>query len=296
MGAGNKAGLVTTVCLTFDFDAVSIWVSTFKQVSASPVSRGEFGPRVGIPRLLELLRRKNVHATFFVPGHTAVSFPRQVLDIRESGHEIASHGYCHESPVVLSPPDEADILRRSVKKLQSVLGTTFQPVGYRSPAWDLSETSIVILEEQGFLYDSSLMADDFRPYRPRRGDRVDSEQFVAGAPSRMVEMPVAWELDDYPYFHWASKPMNTGLRSTDEVLAAWSAEFDYCNRNVPEGVFTLTNHPEIIGRGPRIVMLERLIDYMQSDRKVRFSTLSEAARSWDQRLPHQTPPAADTGK
>lgn len=271
---------MTTVCLTFDFDAVSIWVSTFKQTSASPVSRGEFGARVGVPRILDLLGRKRLKATFFVPGHTAVSFPEAVRRIRDDGHEIAAHGYCHESPVALSPQEEAELLRRSVVKLQSVLGSTFRPVGYRSPAWDLSESSIEILENEGFAYDSSLMADDFRPYRPRRGDRVDNESFLHGALASMLEMPVAWELDDYPYFHWSNKPLNPGLRSTDEVFSLWQAEFDYCHRHVPEGVFTLTNHPEIIGRGPRILMLERLIDYILGEGSVVFSTLAEAAGCW----------------
>jgi len=116
---------------------------------------------------------------------------------------------------------------------------------------------------------------------------VDSEQFLGGKPSRLVERPVAWELDDYPYFHWASKPLNSGLRSTSDVLQAWRDEFDYCHRHVHDGVFTLTNHPEIIGRGPRIQMLERLVDHMQAEKNVTFSTLSEAAQSWDQRLVKQ---------
>lgn len=273
---------MTTVCLTFDCDAVSIWVSTFKQTTASPISRGEFGVRVGLPRILDLLERKHIKATFFVPGHTAVSFPDVVRRIHERGHEIGAHGYCHESPVTLSPAEEAELLSRSVAKLQSVLGDAFRPVGYRSPAWDLSESSIAILETQGFLYDSSLMADDFRPYRPRRGDQVDSERFVPGLPARMVEMPVAWELDDYPYFHWSSRPLNPGLRNTDDVLSIWRAEFDYSRGHVPDGVFTLTNHPEIIGRGPRIQMLEKLIDHMQGDTSVVFSTLAEAARRWNE--------------
>lgn len=272
---------MTTVCLTFDFDAVSIWVSTFKQTSASPISRGEFGARVGLPRILDLLARRRVKATFFVPGHTAVSFPDLVRQIRAEGHEIGAHGYCHESPVNSSPTEEAELLSRSVAKLQTVLGDAFRPLGYRSPAWDLSESSIAILEAQGFLYDSSLMADDFRPYRPRRGDQVDSERFTPGTPSRMVEMPVAWELDDYPYFHWSSRPLNPGLRNTDDVLSIWREEFDYCRGHVPDGVFTLTNHPEIIGRGPRIQMLEKLIDHMQGDSGVVFSTLAEAARRWN---------------
>lgn len=275
---------MTTVCMTFDCDGVSIWVSTFNQISASPLSRGEFGPRVGLPRILDLLARKQVRATFFVPAHTAVSFPGEVLRIRDLGHEIASHGYCHESPVNLGPQDEAETLARSVQKLQSVLGPTFRPAGYRSPAWDLSSNTIAILESQGFLYDSSLMGDDFRPYRPRCGDQIDKERFVLGRNSRLVEFPVAWELDDYPYFHWASKPLNPALRSTAEVLNLWQAEFDYCHRHVPDGVFTLTNHPEIIGRGPRIEMLEQLLDHMRGTEGVNFRTLAEAATIWQSRL------------
>jgi peptidoglycan/xylan/chitin deacetylase (PgdA/CDA1 family) len=179
---------------------------------------------------------------------------------------------------------EAELLRRSVGKLQRVLGREFRPIGYRSPAWDLSSNSIALLEDQGFLYDSSLMADDFRPYRPRRGDQVDEERLTAGSPSSMLEMPVAWELDDYPYFHWSSKPLNPALRDTEEVYSLWRAEFDYCHRHVADGVFVLTNHPEIIGRGPRILMLERLIDHMLGSEGSAFMTLAQAARLWRGRV------------
>ena len=275
---------MTSVSLTFDCDAVSIWVSTFKQTTASPVSRGEYGVRVGLPRILGLLERKGIKATFFVQGHTAESFPDVIRRIRQDDHEIASHGYCHESPVGLSREQESELLLRSVARLRRVLGQDFRPLGYRSPAWDLSANSIAILQDQGFVYDSSLMADDFRPYRARRGDQVDEERFVTGEASNLVEMPVSWELDDYPYFHWSSKPLNPALRNTDEVFSLWRAEFDYCHRHVEDGVFTLTNHPEIIGRGPRILMLERLIDHMLGCEGVVFRTLADNAARWRARV------------
>jgi peptidoglycan/xylan/chitin deacetylase (PgdA/CDA1 family) len=269
---------MTTVCLTFDFDAVSIWVSTFKHTTASPVSRGEFGARVGIYRILDLLSRKGVMATFFVPGHTAANFPEPVHRILQERHEIAVHGYCHETPVGLSREEEFDLLERSIAKLRSTLGEGFYPVGYRSPAWDLSPHSIEFLERLGFRYDSSMMADDFRPYHPRRGDHLDHERFVRGPETRLIEFPVAWELDDYPYFHFMSKPINQGLRSTAEVLSIWREEFDYCHSEVADGVFTLTIHPEICGRGPRVQMLSQLIDHMRGHGGVRFSTLADEAR------------------
>lgn len=271
--------MTTTVCLTFDFDALSIWVSTFKQTTATPLSRGEYGARVGIGRILDLLAKHRVPATFFVPAHTAASFPGEVMAIAKEGHEIALHGYCHETPVSLTPDDERRQLRRSIDKLRKTLGAGYAPAGYRSPAWDLSNASIECLEEAGLIYDSSMMADDFRPYRPRKNDAVGEEGFRPGPAARLIEMPVAWELDDYPYFQFSTKPFNPGLRNPADVLAIWKGEFDYCHAEVEHGVFTLTTHPEIIGRGPRIRMLGELIAHMQAQRGVVFSTLADAARA-----------------
>lgn len=269
---------MTTVCLTFDFDAVALWVSTFKSTSPTPVSRGEFGANVGLPRVLKLLTEKKIKASFFVPAHTAASFPSQTRRIAEEGHEIALHGYCHETPVGLSRDQEADLLDRSIAKLRNVLGTDYTPKGYRSPSWDLTENSVEHLVERGLLYDSSMMADDFRPYRARMGDRVDEEAFRPGTPSSLIEIPVAWELDDFPYFTFLNKPLYSGLRNPDDVFQCWKSEFDYCHAHVPGGVFTLTMHPQIIGRGPRIRLLERLIGQMQQQTGVAFCTMAEVAQ------------------
>ena len=140
---------MTTVCLTFDFDAVSLWISTMKQTTATALSRGEFGALVGLPRVLDLLADKDVASTFFVPAHSAAAFPDCVTRIREQGHEIALHGYCHETPIGLTREQEADLLDRSIEKMRSVLGSDYAPKGYRSPAWDLSANSIDLLEERG---------------------------------------------------------------------------------------------------------------------------------------------------
>jgi len=265
---------MTTVCLSFDFDAFSIWQSTFKQLSPTPLSRGEFGAKVGLPRILAMLSRRNVEATFFTPAHTARTFPGAVKALVGSGHEVGVHGYLHESPVGLPEDEERDLLQRSIAVLEEVTGV--RPVGYRSPAWDLSDNSISILESLGLLYDSSLMAGDFHPYRPRKGDVMGDEKFTFGNESSILEFPVAWELDDYPYFQFMVKPMNQGLRRPDDVLAVWKGEFDAAHEE--NGVFTLTCHPEIIGRGPRVKMLESLINYVQSQDNVTFLTMGAAAR------------------
>ncbi|KQR77688.1 polysaccharide deacetylase family protein [Rhizobium sp. Leaf341] len=270
---------MSTVCLTFDFDAVSLWISSLKQTTANPLSRGEYGAAVGLPRVLRLLEEKKVKATFFVPAHTAVSFNRQALSILEAGHEIGVHGYCHETPIGLSRDAEASLLDRTMEKLRTALGSDFQPVGYRSPAWDLSADSIALLEERGFLYDSSLMADDYTPYWARRGFEVSEEIYTAGPKSRVVEIPVAWELDDFPHFMFLNKPMYQGMRTPAEVFELWKDEYDFAT-TIEEGVFTLTLHPQVIGRGPRIAMLSRLIDHMKATPGTTFSTVAEAALTW----------------
>lgn len=279
---------MTTVCLTFDFDSISLWVSTFKQTTATPVSRGEFSANVGILRVLALLEKAEIKATFFVPAHTASTYPAQTKRIVAGGHEIGVHGYCHEAPVGLTRELEADLLDRAIKKLRGVLGEDFKPRGYRSPAWDLSTSSVELLLERGFLYDSSMMADDFRPYRARRNDSVDEHGFYPGPLTRLVEMPVAWELDDFAYFSFLNRPLFSALRSPDDVYQCWKGEFDYCHKQVDDGVFTLTMHPEIIGRGPRIEMLGRLIEHMKTSSGVRFSTLADEAQRRDAELPLPT--------
>ncbi|MDP2737247.1 MAG: polysaccharide deacetylase [Pseudorhodobacter sp.] len=276
---------MTTVCLSFDFDAVSLWVSSFRQTTATPVSRGEYGANVGLGRVLGLLRDKGVKATFFVPAHTAASFPEQTRRILAEGHEIGVHGYCHESPVGVEPDEEARLLDAAIAKLRGVLGNEFRPVGYRSPAWDLSSHSVALLNARGFLYDSSMMADDFTPYRARQGDRVDEHLFVPGPVTAMVEMPVAWELDDFPYFAFTNRPLFGGMHTPEHVFTCWKAEFDFCHAQVPDGVFTLTMHPQVIGRGPRIEMLSRLIDHMMAQPGVRFQTLESEARRQHEKLP-----------
>lgn len=279
---------MTTVCLSFDFDAVSLWIGSFRQTSATPVSRGEYGANVGLGRVLGLLADKGVKATFFVPAHTAASYPDQTRRILAEGHEVGAHGFCHESPVGLAPEDEARLLDRSIASMQGVLGGDFRPFGYRSPAWDLSSASVEILSTRGFLYDSSMMADDFTPYRARKGDRVDEDLFAPGPVTPLIEMPVAWELDDFPYFTFTNRPLFGGMHSPDHVFSCWKAEFDYCHAHVPGGVFTLTMHPQVIGRGPRIEMLSRLIDYMQARPGVAFRTLEDEARRQHARLPLPT--------
>lgn len=268
----------TTVCLTFDFDAISVWINDFKTVAPGPISRGEFGARAGVHRILDMLERQGVPATFFVPGHTVDHFTADVLKIKQAGHEIAGHGYLHEGPEALTRDEEVAVLEKSERCFERMLG--LRPRGYRAPSWEPGPHTIALLAERGYVYDSSLMAEDYRPYRPRLGDVVELDgTYSQGKPGPIVELPVAYELDDFPYFNLVSNTPLRGLRNPDDVFAIWLGEFEYCHASVEDGIYVLTMHPQVIGRGPRIAMLERLVAKLKGRSGVTFSTMIDAARA-----------------
>lgn len=271
------------VCLSFDFDGMSVWTGSFQTKSPSTLSRGEFG-KVGAQRILDVLSRYQIPASWFIPGHTAETFPDSVQRIVDAGHEIGHHGYCHENPRSLSPEEERRILERGIACLQRVTGKV--PIGYRSPAADVSPVTLSLLLEYGFAYDSSMMADDFTPYYCRIGDEMRTDEpYLFGKEVDVLELPLDWSLDDWPYFnlHWPTK--HVGLRTPDEVSQIWTADFDFLYDRIGEGVFTLTMHPQVIGRGHRILMLEKLIDYMKGHAGVTFQTMGQVATEWKQAHP-----------
>jgi peptidoglycan/xylan/chitin deacetylase (PgdA/CDA1 family) len=267
-----------SVCLSFDFDAISLWIGGFRATSLSAISRGEFG-RVGAERLLTMLREWDIRSTWFVPGHSAETYPQIIEHIVADGHEIGNHGYLHSHPK--SPEDEEAILDRGNEVLTRMTGT--QPVGYRSPGAGLSYHMVELLLKRGFLYDSSLMGDDFTPYYLRAADVASNDgPYVFGKPIDVVEIPFTWGLDDFPAFEYVTSRagIQQGLSSPSAVYEIWAGDFDYLYSRMDEGVYTLTMHPQVIGRGHRLLMLERLVKHIRSHRGVEFSTMSAIALAW----------------
>jgi peptidoglycan/xylan/chitin deacetylase (PgdA/CDA1 family) len=267
------------VALTFDFDGLSSYISLGAR-TPTMLSRGEFSP-IGVERILALLEQHDAPATFFVPGHTALLFSELVREIDRRGHEIAHHGFVHENPTTLSPEEEERALDRGTEALERITGRA--PTGYRSPAWDLSAHSVALLVDRGFSYESSMMGSDYEPYWCRVGDEASStEPFMMGSPVDLVELPVAWHLDDFPYFErlYTSNLLSVGLRLPEEAERIWLGEFDYLHDEVGDGLLTLTMHPEVIGRGHRIGLLGRVLEHVSARPYARFVTCEAAARDW----------------
>jgi peptidoglycan-N-acetylglucosamine deacetylase len=261
--ASWPGGARVVVALSFDFDSETNALRD-GQDSPGEHSRGEYAARVAVPRILALLERHSVPASFFVPAVTALLHRAEVEAILAPGvHEIGMHGWIHERNSLLSEETERELMRRSYETLTEVMGKA--PVGIRTPSWDFSPSTLKLIRELGLLYDSSLMADD-RPY----------ELNEKGQPTGVVELPVEWLLDDYPYFGFSRFDAIRPHITPGEVMEIWAAEFDVAYR---EGtMFLLTMHPKYIGHRSRMVMLEELIEYMKGHAGVWFATHEEIAR------------------
>jgi peptidoglycan-N-acetylglucosamine deacetylase len=232
------------VSWSFDLDAESGWLGAGPQYARrlSTLSEGRYGAVRGTPRILDLLGRHDIRATFFIPGHTADLHPDAVRAIVDGGHEVAHHGHYHLRSDKATAQQQRAEIEDGLAALEKAGAP--RPVGYRSTSWELTPETFDLLLEYGFDYDSSCMGDD-RPYWESWGGR------------RILELPVHWSLDDWPRYGWS---IDRGGNAADptELYTSWLAEFDLAHAERRH--ITFTTHPEVIGRGQRYVELARLID------------------------------------
>lgn len=251
-------GAKVAVLLSFDVDNETIaWWDG--EPTISDLSRGEYGSRVALKRIIDLLEQNDIPASFFIPALSLHLAPQMAEEIKRlPRHEFAVHGWIHERNTRVPPEEERNMVRKAKQMLIDITGET--PVGYRAPSWNFSKATPQIVKEMGFTYESSMMSDD-RPY----------ELVINGEPSGIVELPVEWILDDAPLLN----PRGNSYTNPRELLQVFKDEFDVAYE---EGtMFLLTMHPHYSGHRSRIVALEELIKYMKSKGDVWFATHQEAA-------------------
>lgn len=252
---------------TFDVDAESavLWGSPATASRMGVMSHQAYGPLVGVPRLLRILERRRVRATFFVPGYTALRYPQVVRDIAAAGHEIGHHGYLHEKPSGLSIDQERVALDRGLAALEKVAHV--RPIGYRAPMWDLSWQTPALLAERGFLYDSSLMDADV-PYELA---------VEPGSTTSVVEVPLQWALDDWEQYCFLPDVSGSGLIETPaKARELWQGEYEAMMAE--GGCWVLTNHPFLSGRPARARELDALIGDVVDDPASWVASLGEIAQ------------------
>ena len=252
----NEADLV--VSLTFDVDAESGWLGgdPAYEHRLSTLSEARYGITRGLPRILEILARHDIKGTFYVPGDTAERHTEAIKRIPEQGHEIGHHGHLHKRSDAIDAHAQREEIEQGLEALDAALQIT--PIGYRSPSWELTPETLDLLAEHGFTFDSSLMGDD-RPYTLENG---------------LLELPVHWSLDDWPHLHW--KPGRGDAFTAPELfLDTWLKAFDSALQDLRH--ITYTMHPEVIGRGHRAALLDRLIEECKQRANVWFATHADVA-------------------
>jgi peptidoglycan-N-acetylglucosamine deacetylase len=254
-------GAQVAVTLSFDVDAEAGWLGEGDAYSRrlTSLSEGRFGVTRGLPRILALLQDQQIPATFYIPGDTARRHARALRGLCSEGHEIGHHGFLH----LRSDAQDAETQRRElvqgIEALQECLGA--EAKGYRSPSWELTPETLGMLVEMGFEFDSSCMGDDRPYYEEHEG-------------SRILEFPIHWSLDDWPYFAW--HPGSGELLTTpSELVEVWLAEFESALQEHRHVTFTM--HPEVIGHGSRMAALRTLITGMRERARVWFATHSDVA-------------------
>ncbi len=257
-------GKTCAAVLSFDVDAESPMPYRLPDTWLDGLGEFEqrtYGPRRGVPRILNLLARKGIAGTFYIPAYTLQRYPEMAAAIAAAGHEIGCHGDIHEIVDRLSAAEEEAVLVRSIAAISAITGHS--PAGYRSPSWELHRRSPALLRRHGLRYDSSLMGDD-RPY------------LVATPDGALVELPIQWLLDDAVYYR-ATPPASTAryLDHPAQVAETWIAEFD--GLAAENACFILTMHPWITGRPSRMAALERVIDHIQGRDDVWWATCADMA-------------------
>ncbi|WP_350258771.1 polysaccharide deacetylase [Scrofimicrobium sp. R131] len=286
------------VCVGVHVDAVAGWLGSYEgQDSPNDIQRGMFAGEVGMPRVRQLLQRRVLPATWFIPGHSIETFPQETEDVAAAGFEIAVHGYSHENPVAMSPQQEADVLGRCVSLIEKFTGS--RPKGYVAPWWEMSEYTAQLLLDNGFSYDNSQSYHDFLPFYARVGDtwtNVDYSKeasewmkpLVRGHEVDLVEIAANWYVDDLPpMMYIKGYPNSHGFVAPQVIEQLWKDQFDWIYREMDYAVFPFTIHPDVSGRPQVLMMLERVFDHIDRHPGVQWCTFAEVADDFRQRFPFE---------
>ena len=259
---GWPGGARCAVALSFDSDHETNELREGGE-SIGRLSQGQYGNRQGVPRILEILKKHDVKASFFVPAVTALLYPDEQRRVVAEGHEVGIHGWIHERNSELPLAAERELQMRSADVLETI--TKIRPVGIRTPSWDFSPNTLAITKEMGLLYDSSLMAD------------VDCYELeLNGEPTGVVELPVEWIRDDAVYFNMVRFANLRPYTPPEAVFDIFKREFDAAHHE--GGIFQLTMHPHISGYRSRIWILDELIRHAKSKGDCWFATHAAIAR------------------
>ncbi|MBA2597636.1 MAG: polysaccharide deacetylase [Chloroflexia bacterium] len=279
-----------------DVDAVAGWLGSYGgEDSPCDITRGLFAGEIGTPRMLKLFDTYGIRTTWFIPGHSIETFPKQMQMVAAAGHEIGLHGYSHENPVAMTPEQEQAVLEKSIALVTELSGE--RPRGFVAPWWELGANTVALLLENGIVYDHSRMDNDFHPFYARVGDswtKIDyarnaeswMKPLVRGEETDLVEIGANWYIDDLPPMMFIKKAPNShGFVNPRHLEEIWRDQFDWVYREYDYAVFPITIHPDVSGRPQVLLMLERFIEHINGHDGVRWATFAEIAGDFRRRYP-----------
>ena len=279
-----------------DIDSVAGWIGSYGGGdSPSDIQRGIFASEVGVPRLLRLFKKYGIKTSFFAPGHSIETFPKEIEMIVKEGHELGAHGYLHENPIAMTPTQEEAVLVKSIELIEKHSGR--KPRGYVAPWWEMSNSTAALLQKYGFEYDHSQGYRDFQPFYARVGDSWNVIDYTKKAEDWMhplkhgkeidlVEIGANWYVDDLPPMMFMKKSPNShGFVNPRDIEDLWRDAFDWVYREMDYGVFAFTIHPDVAGRPQVLLMLERLIEHINSKSGTKWMTFEEIAGDFRKRYP-----------
>ncbi|PWN99012.1 glycoside hydrolase/deacetylase [Tilletiopsis washingtonensis] len=293
------------VSIAPDADCVAGWLGSYGgEDSPNDISRGAFAAEVGLPRLLKLFKKHGITTTFFIPGHTLESFPKECEAIRDAGHEIGLHGYSHENPTAMSVEQQRAVLDKTYKQLSEFTGKPI--VGSVAPWWETSKEGVEMLLEYGAPLTTHPQSHDCRMFYLRDQDywtKIDYDKaaeewmkpMIKGKETGLVEIPASWYLDDLPPMMFIKKAPNShGWVTPQAVEQIWKDTFTWIYENEADDddevtVYPLTIHPDVAGRAHVMLMLDRFISWLKQHEGVRFVTMHEMSLAFRAKA---GPPAA----
>ena len=253
-----RRGAAAVASVSFDVDAETPILAEGERYAShlSTMSHQAYGPRVGVPRILELARRLELRFTFFFPAATAERWPQTLEAVLSAGHEVAYHSFHHRPLVELSEAEQEEDFHTGLELLRR-LGA--DPKGYRAPLWQQTAFTLDLVRAAGLLYDSSLMDDD-RPYRI--GD--------------LAELPVHWSLDDWEQYAYLPDPdVGQNIETPGKVLELWTGELDAMRAT--GSLCMICCHPFLSGRPSRLRTIERFVEFARRCGDVELATCGEIA-------------------
>jgi peptidoglycan-N-acetylglucosamine deacetylase len=256
-----RRGAAALAAISFDVDAETpvLAIDARYRTHLSSMSHQAYGPRVGIPRILEALRRLDLRSTFFFPGATADRWPDALEAVVEAGHEVALHSHRHRPLVHLSDSEQEEDFETGLATLRRY---GVEPRGYRAPFWQQTEFTLCLVAKAGLVYDSSLMDDD-RPYR-------------LGPSGRVAELPVHWSLDDWEQYAFLPEPdIGQTIETPKKLLELWTGELDAMRAT--GSLCLVCCHPFLSGRPSRLHAIERFVEFARDCGDVELLTCGEVA-------------------